>query len=1127
MEFRMLGPLEIADGERLVPLAGRKQRALLAILLVNANRVVMQDRLIEELWNHEPPESATKALQVHVSQLRKTLSVANGPIETRPGGYVLVLDHAKLDVQQFEGLALEGRESLERGDHASAAQRLREALSLWRGSALGEFASEPFAQAEIARLEELRLAALEDRIDADLALGRHAQLVGELEALVAREPLRERLRGQLMLALYRCGRQADALQAYQDARRSLVEELGIEPTRSLHDLEHAILVHDPALDALPRPSRDVGPRKTATVTFLFTDVAGSTRMLRELGDRYADALTEHRRVLRKAFDEYGGREVDTQGDAFFVAFPRAKDAVAAAVSAQRALAETPLRARIGIHTGEPELADEGYVGIDVHRAARICDAGHGGQVLLSQATRDLVAEEFELRDLGEHRLKDLPQRERLFQLVSTDLQEEFPPPRALASARFPAEPTRLVGRERELEQVLALLRHEDVRLLTLTGPGGTGKTRLAVHVAMEALEDFAGGAFLIELAPLTDPGLVIPTVARTLGVPETGRRPLSEALVEYLGDRRVLLVLDNFEHVLAAATNVGALIAAAPHLKVLMTSRSPLHLAAEHEYAVPPLAPDEAVALFTSRAEMVKAEFGLDDESRGAVEEICARLDGLPLAVELAASRMKHLSPQALCGRLGQRLHVLTRGPKDVPQRQQTLRATIDWSYELLNDEEQALFARLAVFAGGCTLEAAEQVCEADLDALASLVDSSLLREDERAGEVRFAMLDTIREYALERLAAGEQDEVRRAHAQHYLALAERAEPELLGADQAAWLARLDPEHDNFRAVLDWALDAGDTELALRMIGSLRRAWVARGYLSETRAWLEAALASSNGAGDAARAKALYGLGRVALTQGDYAHAVQPLEQSVALFRELDDMRGLVYALADLGWIATVRGDHERARTLAEESVSHARLANDETAIAAALHSLACATLEDGDDARASELFTESLALRRSLGDKRNVANSLTYLGLTTLLRGDCPRARTLLEESLSLGLELGNQLVVGAALANLGLVALFEGDPALAATHARRSLALSRELGDQRTIVECLHTLAGVAAAVGEPARAATLSAAAEALHAAIDAPRSPAERAVAERYGLDVASKRGTAMSLDAALDYALGEG
>jgi predicted ATPase/class 3 adenylate cyclase len=920
--------------------------------------------------------------------------------------------------------------------------------------------------------------------------------------------------------------------------RTLVEELGIEPTRPLHDLERAILVHDPALDAPPPPSRAAGAGKTATVTFLFSDVAGSTRMLRELGDQYSEVLAEHRRVLRKVFDEHSGREVDTQGDAFFVAFPSAKDAVTAAVYAQRALAETALRTRIGIHTGEPEIAGDGYVGMDVHRAARVCDAGHGGQVLLSRATRDLVAEEFELRDLGEHRLKDLPQPERLFQLLITDLPQEFPPPRTLTSATLPTEPTPLVGRERELAQVFALLCREDVRLVTLTGPGGAGKTRLAVHVAADALENFPGGAFFVELAPLIDPSLVVPTLARTLGVPETGRRPLREALGDYLAERQVLLVLDNFEHVLPAATTVGALIATAPRLKVLVTSRSPLHLAAEHEYAVPPLEPAEAVALFTSRAGMVKATFELDHESRGAVEEICGRLDGLPLAVELAAARMKHLSPQALRGRLGHRLQLLTRGPKDVPQRQQTLRATIDWSYDLLDDEEQALFARLAVFAGGCTLEAAEHVCTANLDALASLVDSSLLREEERAGEVRFAMLDTIREYALERLDATEQGEhVRRAHAEHYLALAERAEPELLGADQAAWLARLDPEHDNFRAVLDWALDAGDTELALRVIGSLRRAWVARGYLTETREWLEAALASSNGAGDAARAKALYGLGRVALTQGDYVHAVPPLKQSAAVFRELDDMRGVVYALADLGWIATVRGDHERARSLATESVAHARRANDETAIAAALHSLACATLEDGDDARASELFAESLALRRSLGDKRNIANSLTYLGLTALLRGDCSNARMLLKESLSLGRELGNLLVVGAADANLGLVALFEGDPALAETHARRSLALCRELGDKRTIVECLHTLAGVAAAAQEPARAATLSAAAEILHAAIEAPRSPAERAVGERFvdqalaqlgdhDLAVASKRGRAMSLDEALDYALGE-
>ena len=512
-------------------------------------------------------------------------------------------------------------------------------------------------------------------------------------------------------------------------------------------------------------------------------------------------------------------------------------------------------------------------------------------------------------------------------------------------------------------------------------------------------------------------------------------------------------------------------------------------------------------------------------------------MDGLPLGLELAAAQVRLLGPQALLARLGQRLPLLTGGAREAPARQQTLRATIDWSYDLLSASEQTLFVRLACFAGGCTLEGAEAVCGAAFDELAALVDKSLLREREGLeGEPRFDMLGTVREYALGRLEAeSEADEWRRRHAEHCVLLAERAEPEILRADQAEWLQRLEADHDNFRVALEWSLRSGEVDLALRLIGSLRRAWVARGYLTETRRWLEAALAQAASASPAIRAKAVYGLGRVALAQGDYDQALPHLQESAALSRQIGDREGLVFALADLGWIASVQGDHEHAALLAQEGLAEARSDENETAVAAALHSLGCAMLYWGDYARAREHLEESLALRRERGDKRNTANSLASLGAAAFLEGDHMRARELLDESLSLGRELGNLLVVAAALANLALVALFEADSDEAASLAAEALLLSREAGNKWTIGECLHILAGVAAVQGQATRAATLAGAAEAIHESIQAPPSRAERAIRDHFlaasqektgetAFAIARMQGYGMGIDGAVEYAL---
>ena len=486
---------------------------------------------------------------------------------------------------------------------------------------------------------------------------------------------------------------------------------------------------------------------SGTVTFLFTDIEGSTKLLQQEGDRYADLLAEHRRILRDAFASHGGTEVDTQGDAFFVAFARATDGVRAARAAQSALASGPIRVRMGLHTGEPLLTEEGYIGLDVHKGARIASAGHGGQVLLSESTQRLI--EAEVKDLGLHRLKDLQAPERIFQLG----HDEFPPLKSLNQTNLPIQPTSFLGREGELAQVVRLLAHEDTRILTLTGPGGGGKSRLGLQAAAELVDHFPGGVAFVALASLADPDLLIGTIATTLGLRESADLGAEEVLVHHLGARRSLLLLDNLEQLLPAAAMIVARISAsAPNLTFFVTSREALRVAGEREYPVTPLAGDDAVELFIDRARGVARNGELRDEDRIAVERICARLDRLPLALELAAARLRVLTLADLLDRLEKRLPLLIGGARDVPERQRTLQATIAWSYDLLNEADRHLFEHASVFTGGASIDAISDVCEADLDRIESLVDKSLLRKAEGSGdEGRVEMLETIREFALDR----------------------------------------------------------------------------------------------------------------------------------------------------------------------------------------------------------------------------------------------------------------------------------------------------------------------------------------------------------------------------------------
>jgi predicted ATPase/class 3 adenylate cyclase len=820
---------------------------------------------------------------------------------------------------------------------------------------------------------------------------------------------------------------------------------------------------------------------TGTVTFLFTDIEGSTRLLQRLGDRYPELLSEHGRILRKAAADEEGIEVSTEGDSFFVAFRSPVQGVRAAAAAQKALAEhdwpdgSAVRVRMGLHTGEGIPGGDNYVGLDVHRAARIAAAAHGGQVLISSATRALVEhilpEETTLRDLGDHRLRDLDHPERLYQLSVTGLPSDFPPPKTLDARpnNLPSRLTRFIGRESEIMGVEKLL-DDDTRLLTLTGPGGTGKTRLSLQVAERVLPRYEHGAFFVDLSSLTDPGLVASTVAGALGVPEDPNRPAAEMLRDHLRDRELLLVLDNFEQVTGAAGVVSDILSHAPRVNILVTSRIVLRLSGEQEYPVPPLAlpdpehlPDlqtlsqyEAVALFIDRARSMKPDFAVTNENAPAVAEICARLDGLPLAIELAAVRVKLLSPQAMLGRLEQRLPLLTGGARDLPKRQRTLRGAIEWSHDLLDDDKRRLFARLAAFMGGCTLEAAEAVCGPglDIDALdgvSSLADESLLRRTETPdGEVRFSMLETIREFASERLAqSGEEDELRRRHAGWVMAFAEEAEPHIVGEDQVLWLDRAEREHDNIRAALRWAIDHAEGEIGLRTASAQWRFWQQRGHLREGRQWLDEILAMPAAADRTAhRGTALGAAGSLTYWMNDYEATEGYYREAVDVYRELGDHAGLANALYNMGFIPALKGDMVGARSIFAESLAEARAADDPVLIAHALQWEAYADLLDGRYETIVPRMEEAVATVRQLGQRFELADNLSALSQAYAVTGDLGSARTALAESTELFKEAENPTGMSMNLYGFAALAGEEGRFERAARLAAADEATREEIG-------------------------------------------------------------------------------
>jgi predicted ATPase/class 3 adenylate cyclase len=869
---------------------------------------------------------------------------------------------------------------------------------------------------------------------------------------------------------------------------------------------------------------------SGTVTFLFTDIEGSTTRWEHQPEAMRVALARHDTLLRTAIVEHGGHVVKTMGDAFHAVFSRAPDAVSATLDAQRRLQAEPwgeiglLRVRMALHTGEAEERDGDYYGPPLNRAARLMSAGHGGQVLLSQATcqlvRDTLPEGTSLVDLGEHRLKDLIRSERIFQVADADVSGDFPPLRTLDARpnNLPVQTTPLLGREHEVADARERLLHEDVRILTLTGPGGTGKSRLALQVAADLIDDFRDGACFVALAPITDPGLVLATIAQALEMRDVGGRPILDSLKDYLRHRTLLLVLDNFEQVLSAASAVGELLGTSSGLKVLVTSRAPLELRGEQELPVPPLdLPDPrrfpsldaliryaAVALFVERATAIRPDFVVTDENARAVAEICVRLDGLPLAIELAAARTRLLSPQAMLARLERRLPLLTGGAQDLPSRQRTLRDAIAWSYDLLTPDEQHLFRQLGAFVGGFTLDAAESIStsaddpEAEvLDGLASLVAKSLVRRNEReGGESRFDLLETIREYALERLEeSGEADPIRGRHAAMFLALSEAAAPELEGANQVTWLDRLDAEHDNLRAALAWSQATGDAKMGLRLASALVLFWDLRGHVGEGRTWLEAMLApTSSHAFTAAHARAASGVTRLAMITGDFEAARRFGDAAVTSARGVGDRRVLGRALFFAG-AATFYVDRDAARPLYEEAISILRDTGDAWGLASAVG-------PRGADARASGEYAASYAHHR---------------------------------EAAELFRRTGDRRGLGLALIGAALALRLQDNVSDAAAVYRQALRPLHEVGDRWMLSRALEGFAAVCCLQNEHQRSARLYGAAKVLRETISAPVLPSfrpdyddrvadVRAALGNHEFATAWAEGRAMSSEQAVTYAL---
>jgi predicted ATPase/DNA-binding SARP family transcriptional activator len=1041
MEFRILGTFEVVGTGGQLPVRGPKRRGLLACLVVHAGHALSTDLLVHELWGEQAPDGASRTVQTYVSQLRKLLE-DGARLETRPGGYALEIAPTDVDAQRFErAVSVASRIP----EPARRLAGLDVALAWWRGPPLAEFAGVGWADREAGRLDAIRLDALKRRHDALLALGRAADAVSALEPLVQVHPLDEGLWEQLMLALYRSGRQSDALRAYQRARSNLAQDVGIEPGRELADLERRILDHDPTL--VFRTERgEVTLERDPELTFLFTDIEESTRLWADFPETMAGALEAHDAILDDAVARHGGTVLKRTGDGVTAAFPEAVGALHAAVAAQIALAGTawptplPVRARMGIHFGSAIERDGDYYGMAPNMTARLRDAGHGGQTLVSDAAVQAIPElpkDISLILAGVHRLRGIPGDHRVHQVRHAGLQERFPPLRTLdAAAAVTVPATSFHGREDELTRLSELVARPGA--VTLVGPGGVGKTRLAVELVAETAHRFRDGARVIDLAPIH--GDAVPAaVAEGLGLVRRGQRSFRASVVDWLGNKHLLLVMDNCEHVVEPVGHlVREALEASPQLTVVSTSRQTLGFPGEVIFRVEPLGlpagdgdalrASPAVRLFADRAAAARGGRQAEPAEVDVIAEICRRLDGIPLALELAAGRARSVGLRDLLAHMHTTSPLLATQVPDHP-RHRTLLSTVQWSYDLLPAETRALFDRLSVFSGGWTVGAACAICGDDhsaedvLSLLADLADRSMIVAKFGAGETRYRMLSTLRDFAADRLAAAEGTaEVRSRHAVLYRDLAERAEAGLRTADEATWARRIAADFGNLRAAHLWAVDNADVDLDARLLVALWNfglqrlsaeyfRWVDEAFdrlsfedcpllpdlhgIAALGAWLRGDLGQCLRACQAAfDAEQRLGTGvrlpaRMAIIFATaYAPrigdpALGPMEaqapdrflEIVAWSKELGDPYWLVFSLATGSLGMVISGEHERAMSLANRALDMASQSGSPTAVAHALFAVATAT-EQPDPARAEVALAQSVDAARG-------ADSPLVLGLS------------------------------------------------------------------------------------------------------------------------------------------------
>lgn len=1177
MRFRLLGPVEITDDDgRPLRLGPPAQRAVLAALLLHAGSRLTLDRLIDLLWGEQPPDTAATMVHGYVAGLRRVLEADAGPprvIVTQAGSYELRAGHDDVDSLVFERLLAEGRRVVA-GDPRRGAELLRQALALWRGPALADVRYD-FAVAAARRLDDLRLDAVESRIEADIACGRHREVTAEIEALVSEHPERDRLRALLMLALYGCGRQAEALRAYEDARRWTAEELGADPAPELSALHEAILRQEATIFGLDQTPHGV-------LTFLLTDIEDSTPLWEHLPDAMRVAHARHNEIVRDVALQHRGDQPREQGegDSAVLVFRGPRDAIACAIELQRAMVSEPwppeaeINVRVAIHSGEAEQRDGTYHGLAIARCARVRALAAGGQILLTGATADLVGDalpaKVSLRDLGRYDLKGLSRPERVWQLVHPDLRDDFPALRGTGGRNnLPAALTSFLGRSAELTHITQLLERE--RLVTLTGPGGSGKTRLAVEAARTIAQRFDGGGWLVDLTPLGSPDLIADAIAEALGVRAEGTHSPLEALVTAISGRDVLVVLDNCEHLLEGCADVAAaMLAGAPGVRLLATSREALSVSGETVYPVSPLsvpgddaswdrvASADAARLFAERASAARSGFVVNQSNAHLVSELCRRLDGMPLALELAAARVASLPLRHIVENLDDRFRLLESATRSALPRHRSLAAVVDWSYDLLNPQERLLFDRLSVFSGPFGLDAAREVVAGDelqaaevTNLLGGLVARSLVHLEDTGLDIRYRTLETLRQYGAARLEdRGVADAVRARHAQYFLRFVEEGRPRTFHAGSSEWFDQLSAEYDNLRAALEWSFGtSGDVDVAKRFVYALAFYWEQRSIVREAIYWLDLAVRITEGVSTPERAVFLGMVASARAAIGDFDEAARLGEAAAALAYEIGPqtslcvLEGFSASSWSRGIAAWARGDLERARDIHAEARVEFETAVARAEVPEALWHLTTSEIllarvlrDIGSLDEAERLADLALTHARECGEDLTLGLVLDIAASIAHRRGELARARVLVDESLERQAAVGYAEGRASALGVAGRLALEAGDIDAAARAFTEALDHARRIGLPGGVAAALEGSARTLLRSDDAESAALLFGGADAIRRAIGAQAPASERAeqehdrreVEERLGRDAfnaALSRGASLGLDELAEVAAG--